>query len=150
MNIFQIMARLCYSFWAFIYNNVIHVMTSTFGLIFYQIYIYLPVWTQYQILQFKLHRRWVKLSISWWLIVIISKWKEPPMNPGKQVNGTYWMHVREDLYSLKADFKEIARRKRRLLKSIEYVNVFADTFLRMRFIFNLLILNSIALIFLTI
>ncbi len=89
MNIFQITARLCYSFWAFIYKNVIHVMTSTFGFMFYQIYIYLPVWTQYQILQFKLRRRWVMLSISLWLIVITSKWKEPPLKPGKQVNCTY-------------------------------------------------------------
>jgi hypothetical protein len=82
--------------------------------------------------------------------VITSKWKEPPLKPGKQVNSTYWMHVCEDLYSLKADFKEISRRKQRLLNSFEYGNVFAYTFLCMRLIFNILILNSTALIFFTI
>ena len=48
---------------------------------------------------------WSILGIKWWLILLSAYWNEPMERPGK-VNGTYWMHVKADIYHIKAELKE--------------------------------------------
>ena len=72
--------------------------------IFYNVYIYLPIWLQYRLLDGRIQIAMWRISWEWWLTMIAALWVEPPLPTGKMHNGTYWMHVREDLYNLKAEF----------------------------------------------
>ena len=91
----------------------------------YQIYIYLPIWLRYRRLRIMMLYRWLRLSWFWWLTLFNGHWYEPRRRPGK-MNGTYWMHNREDLYNLSSQFKELQRWRRRLDNSVVYENDYAD------------------------
>lgn len=67
----------------------------------------------------KLHMKvqWARLTWQWWQALIFGIWYAPPHpESGRTFNGTYWMHVNEDLYQLQKQFKQLRRERRRLDK----------------------------------
>ena len=63
---------------------------------------------KYWMIRSKLWMRYIKLSWLWWLYMISVLWYHKPPAP-KQVNGTYWMLWRADMYQLKREFKDLKR-----------------------------------------
>ena len=54
------------------------------------------------------------LSWKWWLVMVSVLWNLEPVTNGKQINGTYWMHYKADLFAIKSDLKETSRLRRDL------------------------------------
>ena len=87
---------------AFLTNYVYVPFIAFMKFLFYQAYIYLPLWIRYRLFHFRKDIRWFELSWYWWLTWIKGFWYEPPLAPGKKYNGTYWMNVHEDIYNFMA------------------------------------------------
>ena len=100
-------------------------MNAIYRFLLYQIFIYLPHWLIYRTIRLRLSLRWRRLSWVWWWTVFRGHWYEPQRKPGK-INGTYWMHNREDLYALSSQFKELQRFRRRLDNRAIYNNTYVD------------------------
>ena len=64
--------------------------------------------------RFRLLRRYHFLTWQWWLVMIMAHWYDPGPDKGKVIAGTYWNVVHESLYTLKDDFKQLTRERRRL------------------------------------
>ena len=90
----------------------------------------------------KLWMRYMKLSWLWWLYMISVFWYHKPPEP-KQVNGTYWMLWRADMYQLKQEFKDLKRFRKDIGDSCFDTTLY---FLITFFVLHLpmLILNAIA------
>ena len=54
------------------------------------------------------------LSWKWWLVIVSVLWNLEPITNGKQINGTYWMHYKADMFAIKSDLKETSRLRRDL------------------------------------
>ena len=112
------------SIYLFGYNCFYVPYLNAMDFILYQIFIYLPIWIRYRWIRTKLIYRWGRLSWQWWLILFCGHWNEPEPRPGK-INGTYWMHVREDMYFISDQLKELNRFLKRLDRSYVYRNRFS-------------------------
>ena len=79
--------------------------------------------------------------------MILAWWYEPPLRRGKKIEGTYWMNVRADLYSLKSDFKELDRIARQLQATPKFHNRYSDSFQQAGRAILMLSLNTIAIFY---
>lgn len=95
------------------YNYLYATFINAVDFIFYHLFVYLPIWLRYRWKRLKLLYRWGRLSWQWWLILFCGHWNEPERRPGK-INGTYWMHIHEDLYAISGNLKALNRRSRKL------------------------------------
>ena len=97
--------------------------------IHWTVQILIPDACKYWLTRARLHHRYSTLSWKWWILLFASFWNEPSLKPGKQFNGTWWMHVRADQYELLSEFKELQRSHKELQRSHKYsnrLNTFAD------------------------
>ena len=94
---------------------------NAINFIFYQAFIYLPIWLRYRWIRMKLLYRWGRLSWQWWLILFYGHWNEPERRPGK-INGTYWMHIYEDMYTITGQLNNLQRSRKRLDRRRFYRN----------------------------
>ena len=46
--------------------------------------------------------------------MISAYWNHVPLTNGKQVDGTYWMHYREDMYNIKGQFADLKRLRKNI------------------------------------
>ena len=49
-----------------------------------------------------------------WLVMGSVLWNLEPITNGRQINGTYWMHYKADMFVIKSDLKETSRLRRYL------------------------------------
>ena len=89
-----LMASTCSNF---AHAYIISPLMASVAISWYQIFIYIPIWIQYRLLAGQLSITWWILTLCWWITLITAYWDEPLLKPGKKFNGTYWMHVKEDL-----------------------------------------------------
>ena len=95
-----------------------------------------------------LRNRWLTLTWFWWLQMISVLWNLDPELNGKDINGTYWMHYKANMFELKSEFKELKRQRKDLGDSC------FDTALQfiwsMFFLhFPMFVLNAIAVVYFT-
>jgi len=95
------------------YGYIYAPFINTINLIFYQAFIYLPIRLIYRWIRTKLLYRWGRLSWQWWLILFCGHWNEPERRPGK-INGTYWMHIHEDMNTITGQLNKLQQSCKRL------------------------------------
>ena len=114
------------TFPVFVGDYLQHHLLAVLRFIYYQVYIYLPCWVEYQVLRFWYWCRWLHLTWLWWTVLISSYWNEPPPRKNGKFNGTYWMHVCEDLHQLRRCYQDLERSQSRFCWQPCFQNFYED------------------------
>ena len=128
-------------------HHILAPVLSVFQFLYYHIYVYLPRWLEYRKLTFEHTICWIHLSWQWWLIWICGYWYEPP--PGKRkYNGTYWHHeVYEPIFQLRSQFRDLARKQRRLDRQLYYTSEYSIELAQMGYFMSMMALYFVGIIY---